>query len=81
MDRVEEPERRVGGVVQPLLGSLGEHVRNEAIAHVVAERAQDVSRFALTPCAERQPLEADHRVAAPVRKPVVARDHGPYLVA
>ena len=30
---------------------------------------------------ERQPLEADHRVAAPVGEPVVAGDHRPHLVA
>ena len=81
MDRVEEPQRRVGRVVQPLLRAFREHVRNQAVAHVMAERAQDVSRLALTAGAECQPFEADHRVAAPVGEPVIAGDDRAHLVA
>ncbi len=81
MDGVEEPERRVRRVVQPLLRSLGKHVRDQAVAHVVAERPQDVARLALPAGAERQPFEADHRVAAPVGEPVVAGDHRAHFVA
>ena len=81
MDRVEEPERGVRRVVEPLLGPFREHVRNQAVAHVVPERAQDVARLALAARAERQPFEADHRVAAPVGEPVVAGDDGAHFVA
>ena len=31
--------------------------------------------------AERQPFEADHRVAAPIGKPVIAGDDGPDFFA
>ena len=46
IDRVEEPQRRVGGVIQPLALALGKHVRDEPVAHVVRERAQDVAGLA-----------------------------------
>ena len=81
MDGVEEPERRIRGVVQALLGSLRKHVRNQPVAHVVAERPQDVARLALPARAEREPFEADHGVAAPIREPVVAGDHRAHFIA
>ena len=81
MDGVEEPQGGVGGVIEPLLGAFRKHVRDEAVANVVAERAQDVAGLALASRAERQPFEADHRVAAPVGEPVVAGDDRADLVA
>ena len=81
LDRVEEPQRRVGGVIEPLALAVREHVRDEAVAHVVSEGAQDITRLAVPVRRQRQPFEADHRVAAPVREPVVARDHRPHVVA
>ena len=81
VDRVEEPERRVGRVVQALLLALGEHVGDQAVLNVVGERAEDVARFRGSAGGEGQPFEADHGVAAPVGEPVVAGDHGAHLFA
>ena len=47
LDGVEEPQRRVGGVIQALARAVGEHVRDQAVADVVRERAQDVAGLAL----------------------------------
>ena len=46
VDRVEEPERGVGRVVEALVLALGEHVGDQAVAHVVREGAQDVAGLA-----------------------------------
>ncbi len=81
IEGVEEPERRVGRVIQTVDAAFREQVRNESVAHVMRERAQDESRFHLASGRESQPLEADHRVAAPVREPVIAGDDGTDLVA
>ena len=81
VERVEEPERRVGGVVEPLVLALGEQVGDQAVADVVGEGAQDVAGLGVPAGGQRQALEADHRVAAPVGEPVVAGDHRAHLVA
>ena len=81
IERVEEPQRRVGGVIEALVRAFGEHVRDEAVADVVREHAQDRAGLGVRPGAQRQALERDHRVAAPVREPVVAGDHRPRFVA
>ena len=75
VQRVEEPERRVGGVVQPFALAFREHVRDQAVPHVQRERPQDVVRLGVAAGDEGQALEADHRVAAPVGEPRVAGDH------
>ena len=80
VQRVKEPERRVGGVVQSLVAPVGEHVRDQAIADVVRERPEDESRLAVAAGDERQPLEADHRIATPIGKPMVAGDDRANLV-
>ena len=74
-DGVEEPERRVGGVIQALALAVRKHVGDQPVAHVAREGPQDERRFAGAAGSERQPFEADHRVAAPVGEPVIAGDH------
>ena len=81
VERVEEPQRRVGGVVDAGVLALGKEVRDQAVAHVVAERAQDVPGLQMTAGRECEALERDHRVAAPVGEPVVPRDDRAHLVA
>ncbi len=75
IDGVEEPERGVGGVVEAFVPVLGEEVRNQPVPDGVGERPQDRAGLDRAAGDERQALEADHRVATPVREPVVARDH------
>ena len=43
VDGVEEPERGVGRVVEALVLALGEQVGDQAVAHVVGERPEDVA--------------------------------------
>ena len=81
VDRVEEPEGGVGGVVEALLLALGEHVGDQAVADVVGEGAEDVAGLRGAAGGQGQPFEADHRVAAPVGEPVVAGDDGADLLA
>ncbi len=78
---MEEPQRRVRRVIQPFLLAFREHVRDEPITNVVGEGTKDVPGFEMPAGGERQPLEADHRVAAPVGEPVIAGDDRPHLVA
>ena len=80
-DGVEEPERCVGRVIQPFVVALGEHIRDQPVADVRGECAQDVAGLAEAAGAEGQAFEADHRVAAPVGESVVAGDDGARLVA
>ena len=80
-DRVKEPERRVGRVIQPFLRALRKHVRDEAIPDVMPEGAEDVAGLPLAARAQGQPLEADHRVAAPVGEPMITSDDRTDLVA
>ena len=55
VDRVEEPERGVGRVVEALVLAFREHVRDQAVAHVMGERAQDVAAPRRGGRSERQP--------------------------
>ena len=81
MQRVEEPERRVGGVVEALTASFREHVRDQPVAYVMGEGAQDPPRLDRPPGRERQPFERDHRVAAPIGEPVIAGNDGADFIA
>ena len=81
IDGVEEPQRRIGRVVQPFLPPFRKHVGNQTVSNVVGERAQDESRFDLAAGHERQPFKADHGVTAPVGEPVVAGDNRAHFVA
>ena len=80
-ERVEEPEGRVGGVIKPFLLAVGKHVRDQAVADVMRERAQDVARFEAAAGRERQAFETDHRVAAPIGEPMIAGDDGAHFIA
>ena len=44
-ERVKEPERRVRRVIKPFLLAVGKHVRDQSVANVMRERAQDVARL------------------------------------
>ena len=79
--RMEEPKSCVGGVIEPLTLSLGKHVRDESVLQILREGSQDVSGFLGAARCEGQPLEADHRVASPIREPMIARDDGALFVA
>src|SRR6185312_6498189 len=76
---VEVQQAGVGGVVGGLMAALGEAVGDQPVADVMGERVQDAAGLFVPSGHERQPLEADHRVAAPVGEPVVAGDHRPRL--
>ena len=78
---MEEPKSCVGGVIEPLTLSLGKHVRDEPVLQVLREGSQDVSGFLGAARRKGQPLEADHRVASPIREPVIARDDRALFVA
>ena len=45
LQRMEEPERRIRRVVQALVAAVGEHVRDQAVAHIVRERPQNERRL------------------------------------
>jgi hypothetical protein len=81
IDRVKEPKRCVGGVVDPGVVALREHVRNETVLHIVRKGSEDVARLGIAAGDESQALEADHGVATPVGEPVVARNDRAKLVA
>ena len=49
VQRVKEPQRRIGGVVEALILSFREQVWDQPVAHVVSEGAQD------PPCLDRSP--------------------------
>ena len=81
IERVEEPERRVGGVVERRPLAFGKQVGDQPVADVVGERAEDVAGLGVPAGGQRQAFEADHGVAAPVGEPVIAGDHGADFVA
>ncbi len=54
---------------------------NQAVADVMRKGAQNPPRLLFPPGREGQPLERDHRVAAPIGKPMVAGDDGADLIA
>ena len=81
IEGVEEPQRRVRGVVEALRLPFREQVRDQAVADVPGEGVEDAARLGVTAGEQRQPLEADHRVAPPVGEPGIAGDDGAGLVA
>src|SRR5215813_7275968 len=78
---MEEPKSCVGSVIEPLTLSLGKHVRDEPVLQILREGSQDVAGFLGAARCKGQPLEADHRVASPIREPVIACDDGAFFVA
>ena len=81
IERVEEPQRGVGRVIQAVALALRKQVRQQAVANAARERAQDAFRFCGAARQQREPFEADHRVAAPIREPVITGDHRAFFVA
>ncbi len=71
---LEVPQSRVDRVVLRLLARVREAVRQHALAHVPGKRAKDLPRDLRAARREREARERDHRVAAPVGEPRVARD-------
>src|SRR6266446_10745032 len=78
---MEEPECRVSGMIQALLSTLRKHVWQQTVADIASEGAQDPARLGVAPGDQGEPFEADHGIAAPIVKPVVASDDGAHLVA
>src|SRR5690606_18441264 len=70
IQRVEEPERGIGGVIDTFILPIRKVVRNEPVFHVMSESAKHPSRFGMTTGGDRQPLERDHRVAPPIGEPM-----------
>ena len=68
-------------MIDTLVFAIGEIVRDQAVADVLGECAEDVARFVQPPGAYGQPFEADHRVPAPIREPMIAGDDGTDFVA
>ena len=80
-ERVEKPEGRVGGVIKPFLLAVGKHVRDQSVADVMRERAQDVAGLEAAAGRQRQAFETDHRVAAPIGEPMITGDDGAHFIA
>ena len=54
---------------------FGKKIGNQAVFHISRKCQQNRTCLIISPGAQSQPFEADHRVAAPIGKPMVARDH------
>src|SRR5256885_1257262 len=61
VDRVEEPERGIGGVVEALRLAFGKMVWYQAVADVLRKRPQNVARLGVAAGHQGQAFEADHR--------------------
>ena len=81
VERMEEPEGRIGRVIEAVLLTFREHIRDQAVADVASKHPEDVAGLGRPTGRQRQPFETDHRVAAPVREPGVAGDDGVDLIA
>ena len=68
-------------MIQPFLLAFRKQIRNQSVAHIMGKSPEDVARFDVAAGDEREALEADHRVAAPVGEPVIAGDDSAHLVA
>ena len=77
---MEEPQRRIGGVIQAFAIAFRKHVRDQPVAHIMCESTQDPFTFRDAPGCEGQTFERDHRVAAPIGEPVIPGDDGAHLV-
>src|SRR5262245_36156034 len=78
---MKEPQRRVGGVVEAFVSAVGEEIGDESVADIMSEGAKDVTGLVVPAGGQGQALQRDHRVAAPVREPVVAGDNSADFVA
>ena len=80
VQRVKEPQRRIGRVVEALILSFREQVRDQAVAHIVSEGAQDPACLDRSPGRQSEAFQRDHCVPAPVGEPVMAGDHGAHFI-
>src|SRR5262245_45051148 len=78
---MEVPQSGIRCVVQAFVLAFGEHLGYPSIFDVVRESAENIPGFRMASGGQRQPLEADHRVASPIREPVITRDHRANIVA
>src|SRR5205814_5583051 len=62
-------------MIEPFFFALGKHIRYEAVADVMCERAKNPSRFYLPACCEGQSFKTDHRIPAPIGEPVITSYH------
>src|SRR5206468_5938209 len=81
VERVEKPEGCVRGMVKPFVAAFRRHIRDQTILYIVGEGANDPSGFVIATRRQGQAFKADHRVAAPIGEPMVARDNGAHVVA
>src|SRR2546423_4345972 len=79
VQRLEEPEGRVDGVVLGDLARIVKRVRQHALIEIVDKRLQDLARLVGKAGGQRQPTQSDHGVPPPVSEPWVAGDDGPLL--
>src|SRR5262245_12116988 len=77
---MEEPQSGIGRMIQALLFSLGEQVRNETIAYIVRERAENIASFDVAPCGAGEVFQAEHGITPPIGEPVIPSNHRTYLV-
>ena len=73
-DRFEVPERRIDSVVLRLAPGIGKTIRQHPFRDVIREFEKDPACDLGTIRRERQSVECDHRVAAPIREPRIAGD-------
>ena len=75
-DCLHVPERGVHRIVFGLLAGVGEPVGHHATVHEGRVRFQYAAGDGGTPSRQCEPGQRDHRIAAPVCEPMVARDDG-----
>src|SRR5205823_8532300 len=80
-DGMKIPQGGIGRVVQTLLLALRKQVRDQTFVDVMRERPQNVSCLDVAARSQGQSLEADHGVAAPICKPMIAGNHGANVVS
>ena len=76
LDGVEVPQRRIHRVVFRLLALIGKAIGQHAFVDKGREGLEDRLRHIVASGREAQAGQGDHRVAAPVAEPVIARDDG-----
>ena len=76
IERMEEPQRCICGIVDPFALVLRKQVGDQAVPDVLGEIAQDAPRFGVPARHQCQPFQADHRVAPPIREPVITGNDG-----
>ena len=75
-DRLKKPKRRIDGVVFRRLSRVGKAIRQHPLRNIFREFDQNALCDLRAVGGKRQAIESDHRVAAPVRKPMITGDNG-----